>query len=143
MKVQGFVQSSSTHIQFIKYFVAAGLGLAVDFSTLIFTKQILQFNYLIAACCGFILGLIVTYFLSNKFVFGTPKQNPQKLFILFGVIGLVGLGTLDLIMWVLTSKLGINYIIAKTLATIVVFIWNFFARKTLYGDDVKNLPYEL
>jgi len=137
------MQTSSTHIQLVKYFLMAGIGLIVDFSTLIFTKQILKFNYLIAACCGFILGLIVTYILSNRFVFGAPKQNPQKLFILFGIIGLVGLGTLYLLMWILTGKLGVNYILAKAIATIIVFIWNFFARKTLYKDKVSDLPYEL
>jgi len=141
--LQDLLKSSKTHAQFVRYFVVAAAGLVVDFSTVIFTKEILDFHYLLAVCCGFILGLFVTYVLSNKFVFGAPRDSFKKAFLLFGVIGLVGLGILSLLMWVLTGKLGINYIVAKVLATGVVFAWNFFARKTLYDPQEIELPYEL
>lgn len=121
--------------QFVRYGVVAGIGLVVDFGTVIFAKQVLQFYYLIAVCLGFILGLIFTYFFSNKYVFGQPKGNQRTIFVLFGVVGLVGLGILNLLMWIMVSGLGINYIIAKALATIVVFAWNFIARRALFHDD--------
>jgi putative flippase GtrA len=121
--------------QFVKYAFVAGGGLVIDFGTVIFTKQILHFHYLVAACCGFLLGLIFTYFFSNKFVFGMPKGDQKKVFVLFGIVGLVGLGLLNLIMWILTGNLGVNYIVAKALATIVVFVWNFFARRSLFHDE--------
>lgn len=132
-----------TLFDLIKYGFVAALGLVVDFGTLIFFKEVAGLNYLVAVCLGFILGLIVTYFLSNKYVFGTPKDKAHKVFILFGIIGVVGLGILSLLEWLLTSKIGINYIVSKALATIVVFTWNFFARRTLYTQDELNLPYEL
>ncbi len=135
--------SSKTHAQFIRYFVVAAAGLVVDFSTVIFTKEVLNFYYLLAVICGFMLGLVVTYLFSNRFVFGTPKGNPRKAFLLFGFIGLVGLGILSLLMFILTGKLGINYIVAKSLATVVVFGWNFIARRTLYDPQEIKLPYEL
>jgi putative flippase GtrA len=137
------LKGSQTHAQFIRYFIVAAAGLAIDFATVIFTKQELHFYYLVATFCGFILGLIVTYVLSNRFVFGAPKGSRQKTFLLFSVVGVVGLGILSLLMWLLTGKLGINYIISKALATIVVFIWNFIARKTLYDPQKIELPYEL
>lgn len=125
-----------------RYAFVAGIGLIVDFSAVIFTKQVLHFHYLIAACSGFILGLIVTYFLSNLAVFGKPRGNQLQLFTLFALIGVVGLGILNLLMWLLTGGLGLNYIVSKALATIAVFMWNFFARKRLYRD-AEELPYEL
>ncbi|HSW98832.1 MAG TPA: GtrA family protein [Candidatus Saccharimonadales bacterium] len=121
--------------QFVRYFAVAGVGLAVDFGTVIFTKQVLGFYYLLAVCCGFILGLIFTYFFSNKFVFGAPKGDHRKVFLLFGVVGLVGLGILNILMLVLTGWLGVNYIVAKALATVVVFAWNFLARRTLFHNE--------
>lgn len=136
------LSSDSTHAQMFRYAFVAGLGLVVDFGTVIFVKQILDFHYLVAVCCGFILGLVVTYFLSNSVVFGKPQGDQRRLFILFAVIGLVGLGILNLLMWTLTGLVGINYIISKALATIVVFMWNFFARKSLY-KQAEDLPYEL
>ena len=135
--------SSKTQAQLIRYFVVAAVGLVIDFATVIFTKEILGLHYLVAACCGFILGLIITYVLSNRFVFGTPKASQQKAFMLFALIGLAGLGILNLLMFLLTGKLDINYIASKALATIAVFMWNFIARKTLYDPQEISLPYEL
>lgn len=137
------LRSSRTHAQFIRYFLIAAIGLVFDFATVIFTKEVLHFYYLIAACSGFVLGLIITYVLSNKLVFGKPKDSTSKAFLLFGIIGLVGLGILNLLMWIFTSELGVNYIASKALATVVVFIWNFFARRTLYDPQEIELPYEL
>ncbi len=140
--IKNILTSSSTHAQFIRYGFVAGLGLVVDFGTVIFTKQVLGFHYLLAACAGFVLGLIVTYILSNMVVFGKPKGDRRKLFAIFALIGLVGLGILNLLMWGLTGGLGLNYILSKALATVVVFMWNFFARKRLY-EEAEELPYEL
>jgi putative flippase GtrA len=134
---------SKTHIQFVGYAVVAGIGLIADFGSVIVFKQYVGLNYLVAVCIGFIIGLIITYFLSNKYIFGTPKSDPKTLFILFGIIGLVGLGILSVLEWIFTSKLGINYLVSKALATIFVFIWNFLARKKLYKEADTELPYEL
>lgn len=140
--IRTITRGKQTHAQLIRYAFVAAFGLVIDFGTVIFTKQVLNFHYLVAACCGFILGLIVTYVLSNKIVFGAPKGNTRRLFLLFALIGIVGLGLLNLLMWIMTGGLGINYIVSKALATIVVFAWNFFARKSLY-TDAEELPYEL
>lgn len=143
--IDSLLHGSSTFAQMFRYGFVAGFGLVVDFGTVIFTGEVLGFHYLLAATSGFLLGLIVTYYLSNKLVFGQPKGDKRKVFILFAVIGLIGLIILNLLMWLLTGGLGINYIISKALATIVVFMWNFFARKALYKaePEVKQVPYEL
>lgn len=121
-------------LQMLQYAVVALVGLIVDFGIVIFTKEVLELHYLLAVCLGFICGLIVTYILSNRYVFGQPKSNRKTLFIFFGVIGLIGLAILNLLVWLFTDKLGINYIVSKSIATIVVFMWNFFARKALYKN---------
>lgn len=121
---------------FYKYFIVALIGLSIDFGTLIFCKEILSINYLLSACTGFIAGLAVNYFLSNKYVFKNPKVKSSGInFILFGIIGLVGLGLLNLFMWVQVDKFAINYIIAKIIATIFVYLWNYIARAKLYHDN--------
>ena len=140
--IHQLLKGSSTHLQMFRYAFVAGFGLVVDFGTVILVKQLLGLHYLLAACAGFLLGLVVTYFLSNLLVFGEPKGDKRKLFLIFGLIGLIGLGILNILMWGLTGGLGLNYIISKALATIVVFTWNFYARKTLY-KEARQLPYEL
>lgn len=122
-------------IQFIKYFGAALVGYAFDFGTLVVLHETLHINYLIAAVCGFILGLIVLYIVSNKYVFGESKiKSKSKEFSIFAIIGIVGLGILTLLMWLLTGYFHVNYIISKIVATIFVYAWNFMARRSLYNS---------
>lgn len=122
--------------QFLRYLVVAFVGLGFDFGTLVLLREVAEVHYLIAAAGGFIAGLIVNYFLSAKYVFSNPKIKSHAMnFGLFGLIGLVGLGILSLLMWILTSGLGVNYIISKVLATVVVYMWNFFARRKLYHNE--------
>lgn len=122
-------------IQFIKYFGTALIGYVFDFGSLIIAKEVFHIHYLISATIGFVLGLVVVYILSNRYVFGESKLNSKTHEIaLFAVIGLVGLGLLNLLMWAMTSGLGVNYLLSKVLATIVVYGWNFFARRSLYHN---------
>lgn len=84
---------------------------------------------------GFVAGLLVVYLLSNQFVFGESKIKSRRIeFGVFAVIGIVGLGILGVLMWALTDLARFNYLLSKVLATIVVYMWNFFARKSLYHD---------
>lgn len=121
--------------QFIKYFGAALVGYVVDFGTLIILHDLFGVHYLISASAGFLLGLIVVYIISNKYVFGESKLASRKTeFLLFAVIGLVGLGILNGLMFVMTGLFAINYILSKILATVVVYAWNFLARRSLYHN---------
>lgn len=121
--------------QISKYFGVALVGLLFDFSTLIFLREVLNIHYLLAAMGGFITGLVVVYFLSNKLVFTNPKIKSSSIqFLLFAIIGLIGLGILTLLMWLFTDIFGINYIVSKVFSTVFVYCWNFFARRALYHN---------
>ena len=122
-------------VRFGKYFLVAFLGLIVDFGMLIFSKEVLNLHYLVAAAIGFLSGLVVNYLLSSKYVFANPKINSARInFVLFGVIGLVGLAILNVSMWALVSLASVNYVVAKVIATVGVYLWNFFARNALYRN---------
>jgi putative flippase GtrA len=121
--------------QFIYYFGVALVGYIADFSTLIILHDFFKVHYLIAAACGFVVGLIILYLLSSRYVFGKSKiQSKTNEFLLFTTIGLVGLVILSLFMWIFTDIFGLNYLISKIIATIFVYAWNFFARRSLYHD---------
>lgn len=126
-------------IQFTKYFGVALVGYIFDFGLMILLRELMHFHYLIAATCGFAVGLIVVYILSNKYVFGESKiKSKTTEFGLFAVIGLIGLGILNLLMWIFTDYFLVNYIVSKVIATIFVYMWNFFARRSLYHDQVTS-----
>ncbi len=120
-------------VQFFRYFGVALIGLFLDFLVLIIFEEIIGTHYIISATAGFMAGLIINYILSNKWVFSDPKIASKKAqFGLFLLIGLIGLGILNIQMWVLIDYFNLNYIFSKSTATIIVYLWNFFARKALY-----------
>lgn len=120
-------------IQTLQYFWVALVGLVVDFGTLVLLTELFHVNYLVSAICGFIGGLVVNFFLSERYVFRDPKlRSGWTRFGLFGVIGLLGLGLLTLLMWLQVDVLGWNYIVAKVAATVFVYAWNFIARRAMY-----------
>lgn len=119
----------------VKYFFVALAGLVVDYLTLYTSVEYLSMHPLVGATLGFLSGLLVNYYLSNKYIFTNAKIKSNAInFIAFSVIGLVGLLLLNIIMFIQIELLAINYLIAKTIATVLVYFWNYFARSKLYHE---------
>lgn len=116
-----------------RYFIVALLGLFFDFGTLWLSAQIFKINYLVSASFGFLVGLVVNFILSERFVFKDPQiAKPIIRFALYALIGLVGLCLLTILMWLMVGVIGMNYLVAKIIATVVVYFWNFVARRLMY-----------
>lgn len=133
-------KTDSTLIQLFRYTFVGGFAFLIDFGSLFLMTEYLNVHYLISAGIAFILGLITNYFLSIRWVFDSRKMNSKSLeFFLFTVIGLVGLGLNELFLWIFTELLLIYYLISKIITAILVYLWNFFARKyLLFKNPSKN-----
>jgi len=117
-------------VQFLRYGIVSVAALAVDFVGLVILVQYAHINYLLAASISFVAGLLLNYGLSIYWVFHhSSSQNQWRDFIIFSIIGLIGLGLTDLIMWALVSGLVLYYVTSKVIATVIVYFWNFGARK--------------
>jgi putative flippase GtrA len=130
-------------IKSVKYGAIASLGLIIDFALVIALIELFGIFYLLAVSIGFTGGLLVTFKLSEMYIFNKSKHSNNKTFILFGVIGVIGLLLLSFFMFILTGLMGLNYLLAKIISTVVVFAWNFLARNSLYGPEDVRIPYEL
>jgi putative flippase GtrA len=123
-------KTNSTTLQLFRYTFVGGFAFLVDFSTLYFLTEYFNIYYLLSAGIAFTFGLIINYFLSVKWVFNSRAMKSRPLeFLLFTLIGLVGLGLNELFLWVLTDILIIYYLLSKIITTVIVYLWNFFARK--------------
>ena len=125
--------------EFLRYAVVGGIAFLADFGTLVAVQELFlkgtAGGVYIATACGFVVGLAVNYALSLWFVF-TQKKDRGKgrslgAFLVFGVVGLLGLGWTELGMWVGVALLGWNYRIVKILVTGAVLVWNYLGRKIL------------
>ena len=104
----------------------------VDYGSLWALTEWVGLHYMLSAAIAFILGLACNYVLSTLWVFGESRiRNPLAEFLAFAVIGVVGLGLNELIMYLCQGVLGIHYMLGKIISTVIVFFWNFLARRFL------------
>lgn len=130
--------SNNIFIQLFRYGIVGGLAFIVDFASLYILTEFVGMPYLLSASAGFLAGLAVNYLLSIRWVFNqgndlAPGARGGE-FLIFALIGVVGLGLNALIMWVLTDVMSVNYLISKLCSTIIVFGWNFLARRKLINS---------
>lgn len=125
-------KSDKTFIQLFRYGFVRGIAYSVDFGSLVFLTEVFKIHYLISAAIAFILGFLTNYTLSISWVFSKRTLADKRIeFLIFSIIGLVGLGLNEVIIWFFTELIHFHYLISKIFSTVVVFFWNFFARKKM------------
>ena len=127
--------TEKTFIQLFRYTFVGGAAFLVDIGSLYILTSFVGIYYLISAAIAFILGLIANYIMSISWVFNNRTLNSAKLeFGVFALIGVVGLGFNEVLIWFFTEDIHIFYLISKVMAAILILFWNFFARKfTLFN----------
>lgn len=126
-------KTDNTLIQFIRYLFVGGLAAIVNIGSLYIFTDVFHIYYLFSNVIAFILGLVVNYILSKKFVFqDNVKYSRSKEFLIYALIGVIGLFLDTLIMGIMTSTFKIYYMLSKIISTLLVFVWNFVARKIFY-----------
>jgi len=118
--------------QIIRYLVTGGSAFLVDVALMCGATDILGLHYLWGAAAGFIAGLIVNYGLSVSWVFKERVCKKQELeFLAFAVIGVLGLGLNEVLIWSFTEMAGCYPVVSKIITAMIVFFWNYYARKLM------------
>ena len=135
--------TDNTFIQLFRYLFVGGTAFLVDFGFLWALHDLLEFHYLVAATISFIAGLTVNYLMSIVWVFNNKTLSNRFMeFVVFSIIGVIGLGLNLLIMWFFTDivfgNTGYYYLLSKIISTAIVFLWNFFARKVVLFSQKNN-----
>jgi putative flippase GtrA len=115
-------------LQYFRYLMCGAVATVTDISILFVLTHVLRVNYLIAAACAFLTGIIVNYSLNTILVFKSSGQI-KKEFPIFALIGIGGLIWTEIILWILVDKLNIYVMFAKLVSIALVLQWNFFMRK--------------
>ncbi|HDD44117.1 MAG TPA: GtrA family protein [Candidatus Desulfofervidus auxilii] len=118
--------------EFLKYFLIGSIAFGVDFTVLYISTEWIGLHYLISAAFGFSIGLVVNYLFSVNWVFKYRRmKNITVEFSIFSLVGFIGLIWNEFFMWFFTYIFSGRYLLAKIPTTVLVFIWNFSARKFL------------
>jgi len=124
-------------IQFIRYGLVVVIAAPVDLGGYVLFLYHWHMQVVLAATLSFTISLIVNYFLSMAWVWNHHSGKQKRLDIIwFAIIGFVGLGITDLIIWALVNGVSTNKVVAKLVAFVIVFFWSFGARRYLFHGQL-------
>ncbi|GAA2171019.1 hypothetical protein GCM10009846_03370 [Agrococcus versicolor] len=119
-------------VQFAKFLVVGGISFTVDYGIFLLLHTVLGVPYVIASTVSFSLSLVLNYVLTLKYVFvAQPGRSVAKEFAIYVGLNIVALGLNQLILLLSVELLGVWPEVGKLIATAVVLVYNFIARKML------------
>jgi putative flippase GtrA len=124
-------KEASGVVQFLRYGAMSAAALVLDVGVLMGLTW-LGMHYLLSATLAFLVGATVVYLGSVAWVF--PKRSildRKREVTTFLLIGVAGLILTDILLYFLVEELEATLLIAKVGATVLVFLFNFTARKFL------------
>nr|WP_243348718.1 GtrA family protein [Parabacteroides sp. FAFU027] len=111
--------------KFVKFCVVGFSGLFVDFGTTWLLKEKVHLNKYVANSTGFVLAATSNYFFNRFWTFHSQNSHIVTEYFSFFSISIAGLGINNLIIYLLTDKLRLNFYLSKLIAVGVVTVWNF------------------
>lgn len=124
------------------YLIASAIALFADLSTFAILSW-LGCAWYLAATGGFLLGAVVAYLISVRWVFATRSiESWQAELAIFILIGCLALLMIQGVMWVQINILGIPSGWARVVAAIFSFLTNFTLRKLALFRDRRVVAVE-
>jgi putative flippase GtrA len=91
---------------------------------------------------GLVAGLVLNYLMSILWVFTACKRILKTKkgieFVLFALVGIAGVGINQVLMYLMVDGLGVNEMVSKMIAAVLVLMWNFGARKLMLFRGKKT-----
>lgn len=120
-------------LQMFRYLFVGTASFLIDFFIYIGLIEIFNVNYLISAAIAFAISVLANYYLSTSWVFNQSNiENRVIEFNLFILISIMGLVFTEILLFIFIDWLSIGYIISKIIASLLVMLWNFSARRVMF-----------
>lgn len=125
-----FRETENTLLQFFRYCFVGAVATIIDWAVTYSIEKV-GVHYLIAATLAFVIALTANYFLSKSMVFNGQETHMSrgKEFLAYAGIGVLGLLMTLALMYVMTEWFNIYFMISKIVATFLVLLWNYGARR--------------
>ena len=124
--------------ELFRYAIVGGIAFLIDAGVLQLVMMSFpdwQYTLYVAVVAGFIAGLTVNFILSLLFVFKNAKEKTEnkktQTFVIFAIIGVIGLGLTELGMHIGVVVWGFHHLITKVVVAGIVMMWNYIARKLI------------
>ena len=114
-------------LKMIKFGLVGLVGMMIDFGITWLCKEKLKWNKYVDNGCGFTMAVISNYIINRHWTFTSNNPLWLKEFLIFLAVSLIGLLLNTTFLYFFHHKKDKNFYIAKFMAILVVFIWNFLA----------------
>jgi len=123
-------KSEKLLLQIFKFIIVGGTATLLDWAVYYVLYNFLHINPLIANILSFTVSVIYNYIASVNWVFDVNKEKSKvAMLVEFLVLSVIGLLISELLLWIGIDKFGLNEMLVKIGATIIVMIFNFITRK--------------
>src|SRR3954471_19768025 len=124
-------------LQLMLYLVVGGICFCIDIGGFILIRQ-LPVSVLTASAISFVSATFSNYLLCCVFVFRSGRFSRSEEMLRLFVIAVVGLGLNSAVVWLLAESLKFPPTLAKILAVLPVFIWNYLGRRAIVFDGALS-----
>jgi putative flippase GtrA len=115
-------------LQFPTFVVVGALATAVQYAILIGLTEGLRIRPVWASSYGYAISALLNYYLNYRITFGSAKTHRRALACFFA-ISIIGLFLNYAVVWALSDRASLPYLVAQVVATALVTVWNFSANK--------------
>jgi putative flippase GtrA len=111
-----------------RFLLVGGLATALQFAIMYLLVRWARIDAVIASVTGFVVSALLNYQLNRVFTFGSDKPHRTAL-VRFATVAATGLCLNAASMHLLVNQLGLHYLSAQAITTVVVLAWNFILSK--------------
>lgn len=112
-------------LKFLKFGVVGFSGMILDFGITYLLKEKAKLNKFLSNSAGFVVAATNNYIWNRLWTFHSSNRDIPVEYMSFLIISLVGLGINNLVLYLLTDKLKLNFYLSKLFAIAIVTVWNF------------------
>lgn len=121
--------------ELILYGIIGGFCAALDFG--VYTVLGLIIHFLIANIISIHCGIICSFLLNRNFNFKV-KDKTKRRFLSFYLVGLSGLSISELLLWIFSTRMGLNNMAVKLATVVIVALFQFLLNKYITFKTSKN-----
>lgn len=124
--------------QLMKFCVVGIIAFVIDYGVMVALTELLGLNPVLSATISFTVSAVFNYVASMRYIFThRDGMSRRREFVIFVALSVIGLGLNDLLMWLGTDTIGIDYRVVKIGATALVMVYNFVTRRVLLDGGEK------
>lgn len=120
------------HLEIIKFVIVGGINTFNYYVVYLLLLKVLNVQYLVSHITGFIVALIISYYLNCYFVY--KVQPTLRKFLQFPITQLVNIGMQTLLLFIFVRFFHINSVIAPFAGLIITIPVTFILSKYILRD---------